>query len=533
MAVVLSPLFVERYTLPSGGAIYSGLAIDVFTSALQTICQLNSSFCAPRLNYTEVTAYGSLDEATGKWSGAIGALVDGWADIAVSDVNENLARSRVVDFTGSWLDAPLAFLALPVLPAQGSNLFTWLLPFTPEVWWCLLGMTTLFATSLAYLERLSPFSFRNLPPVRGREELRQRVNMKDAWHRAVNSLLGQGPWGIDLSAHSARVIWWAMAFLSLFTTTFYTSSLTSILTRAVPTQPISSLADIQQGRVPFCVTSNSTAQDFILNKAAPYSIRVMQAYMTVAPTLTACLSYLLDGANPVRAVMAEAPILTYLASSGSYCNTQVVGALSAQGYYSFPLRPNSPLTPYFKDAILMLMESLELNNLVSAAQSGASGCSSGGSGGGSELTRLSLADFGGVLYSTLILVLLSWVLLAVECLVWRARGSSHKALRSLYKFCGGHYYIEAYQAEDMAAEASYEQKLAFPEKLPQQHGSSLSVNSSGMGGGNGGSAGSVCSDSMVHTANPLQSAERGSLRSLASSASLPSSFKPLGVGVEG
>jgi hypothetical protein len=41
-----------------------------------------------------------------------------------------LARSRVVDFTGSWLDAPLAFLALPVLPAQGSNLFTWLLPFT-------------------------------------------------------------------------------------------------------------------------------------------------------------------------------------------------------------------------------------------------------------------------------------------------------------------------------------------------------------------------------------------------------------------
>jgi len=249
VAVVLSPGFVEKYTPPpsSRNAVgYSGLAYDVFTQALDTVCaRYNSSYCQASLSFIEEAAYGALDPATGTWSGAIGALVSGRADIAISDININYARSQVVDFTGSWLDAPLAFLASPVVPTSRPDLWSWLLPFTPSVWYALLGMTTLFAVSLAWLERLSPFSFRNLPPVRGREELRQRVNMKDTWHRAVNSLLGQGPWGIDLSSHSARVIWWAMAFLSLFTSTTYTSSLTTILTRTLPFQPIGSILDIQ------------------------------------------------------------------------------------------------------------------------------------------------------------------------------------------------------------------------------------------------------------------------------------------------
>ena len=53
------------------------------------------------------------------------------------------------------------------------------------------------------------------------------------------------------------------------------------------------------------------------------------------------------------------------------------------------------------------------------------------------------------------LVLLAWALLAAECLVWRARGSSSKGMRILYKFCGGHDYIQAYRREDAAAEAAY------------------------------------------------------------------------------
>jgi ABC-type amino acid transport substrate-binding protein len=459
VAVVLSPFFVERHTSTAGAPFYSGLAIDVFQSALDTVCKLfNSSYCAASFNFTEYTAYGAPDPATGAWSGAIGALASGAADIAVSDINENLARSRVVAFTGSWLDAPLAFLMSPGAPDEPPpDLWAWLLPFSPPVWYALLGMTCLFAVSLAWLERLSPFSFRNLPPVRGREEQRQRVNMKDTWHRAVNSLLGQGPWGIDLSSHSARVIWWAMAFLSLFTTTFYTSSLTSILSRAQPPPPIASLADLQRDQIPFCVAADSAAQAFILSPAAPAAIRVMAAYMTSAPSLEQCMAALLDANDPVRVVLAEAPILALLASSAAYCGrTAVVGTLVAQGYYSFPLRQGHPLAPHFADAILSMMGSLETNGLVTAALGG-SGCSGrgGGSGSDGDTPRIALTSMGGVFLATLVLVLLAWALLAAECLVWRARGSSSKGMRILYKFCGGHDYIQAYRREDAAAEAAY------------------------------------------------------------------------------
>lgn len=181
--VVVAKGFVESTVLPDGTEVFSGLAIDVFEAALDRICDETPASCWAKreVSYYPTNAYGT-NTSTGEWSGAIGELQAGRADVGVGDINENLLRSRVVTFTGSWLDAPLAFLASPVTPLVRANLWGWLRPFSYGVWLSLLSMTALFAVSLAWLERFSPFSFRNLPPVRGREELRQRVNLKDTWH---------------------------------------------------------------------------------------------------------------------------------------------------------------------------------------------------------------------------------------------------------------------------------------------------------------------------------------------------------------
>ena len=340
-------------------------------------------------------------------------------------------------------------------------------------------MTTLFAVSLAWLERWSPFSYRNLPPARGMEELRQRINMKDSWHRAVNALLGQGPWGIDLSSHSSRLIWWAMAFLSLFTTTFYTSSLTSQLTAALPYTPINSLADIQAERIPFCVTSNSSAQAFIGNPANAASIRRMASYMVTAPSLEACLNKLLDDADPVRVVLAEAPVLALLSSSPPYCGPVVVGTLTAQGYYSFPVRRGHPVAGLLTEALLANMESLTTGDIV-AGYTSAGGCGGGGAGGdGGGPTAIGVQDFGGVFLATLILVLLAWALLACEVAVWRRREGTSRAQRCLYKFCGGHYYVEAYKKEDAEAEAHYVEEPFARARKPQAAGAAAKPQAAG------------------------------------------------------
>ncbi len=252
VVVVLAPSFVERTVLPTGAAVYSGLAIDVFERALATICDRTAPcYRREEVTYSEAPVYGLLNPSTGVWTGAIGELVAGRADVAVGEISVNLARTAAVNFTSAWLDAPLGFLVPRVLKARTTDLWSWLRPFSANLWLALLGCTAVFALSLAWLDKLSPFSTRNLPPLQGREADRQLMGQREAWHRSITNLLGQGPWGMDLSAHSSRLIFWAMAFLSLFTTTFYTSSLTAQLNIALApstSTQVSSLGDIQVRR---------------------------------------------------------------------------------------------------------------------------------------------------------------------------------------------------------------------------------------------------------------------------------------------
>ena len=185
-----------------------------------------------------------------------------------------------------------------------------------------------------------------------------------------------------------------MAFLSLFTTTFYTSSLTSQLSASAPFTPINSLADIQAEQIPFCVQSNSSAQAFITNPANSVAIRRMAAHMVVAPSLDDCAAKLLDDADPVRAVMAEAPILTFLSSAPPYCGPVVVGTLVAQGYYSFPVQRGHPLAAPLADAVLSNMESLVTNDIVGRYTRSGGDCSGGGRGRGACSGRASSSAVG-------------------------------------------------------------------------------------------------------------------------------------------
>ena len=43
--------------------------------------------------------YGALDENTGLWSGMIGSVISGSADLAVADITQTAMRETVVDFT--------------------------------------------------------------------------------------------------------------------------------------------------------------------------------------------------------------------------------------------------------------------------------------------------------------------------------------------------------------------------------------------------------------------------------------------------
>ena len=43
--------------------------------------------------------YGTYDPATGKWTGMVGEVISGAADMAVADISINAMREKAVDFT--------------------------------------------------------------------------------------------------------------------------------------------------------------------------------------------------------------------------------------------------------------------------------------------------------------------------------------------------------------------------------------------------------------------------------------------------
>lgn len=210
---------------------------------------------------------------------------------------------------------------------------------------------------------------------------------------------------------------------------------------------------MQIEEIPFCVQADSSAYNFFTNALNSIAIRKMAAYMVTAPTLPLCLDKLLDPADPVRVVAAEAPVLSILSGSPPYCGPVLVGTLTGQGYYSFPVRQGHPILQPLTDAVLSNMENLVTSDLISAASGG--GCRGSGAGGDAGGSAVGVDDLGGVFFATLILVAFSWMLLGCEVAVWRWRESHGRLARACFKFCGGHYFVDAYDAEDAEVEAAY------------------------------------------------------------------------------
>lgn len=57
--------------------------------------------------------YGALS-GTGRWTGLVGDLLSGTADMAVTSFSINSARSRVIDFTSPFYSTSLGILVRPL-----------------------------------------------------------------------------------------------------------------------------------------------------------------------------------------------------------------------------------------------------------------------------------------------------------------------------------------------------------------------------------------------------------------------------------
>merc|ERR1711892_1540954 len=105
---------------------------------------------AIKMDIRVVDSYGKYDGNTGRWTGMIGELIEGTADMAIADLTITEARDKVIDFSVPFMKGGITILYKKPPPCE-PNMFYFLTPFSMEVWISIiasyLGMVILYVIS--------------------------------------------------------------------------------------------------------------------------------------------------------------------------------------------------------------------------------------------------------------------------------------------------------------------------------------------------------------------------------------------------
>nr|QNS36184.1 ionotropic receptor 10a [Mythimna separata] len=228
----------------SGNDRYEGFCIELIDK-LAKLLHFNYTFVEQ-----EDRNYGSRDNATGKWNGMLGRLMeDENIDFAITDLTITAERESAVDFTTPFMNLGIAILfRTPKTPEP--KIFAFLLPFSNGVWLCL-GFAYLGTSLLLYVVgRLCHEEWQNpYPCIEDPPALENQFTLANALWFNLGAVLLQGS-EIAPVAYSTRAVasvWWVFA---LVITSSYTANLATLLAKKSSDQVINNvqeLADNQLG----------------------------------------------------------------------------------------------------------------------------------------------------------------------------------------------------------------------------------------------------------------------------------------------
>ncbi|XP_072144874.1 glutamate receptor ionotropic, kainate 2-like [Dermacentor andersoni] len=318
--------------LREGNDRFEGFAVDLMDALAQKI-----GF-RYEMHLVKDNAYGS--NASGEWNGMIRELIDREADMAIVDLTITYMRAQMVDFTMPFMNTGISILFRKPLQ-DNPPLFSFLLPFSVDVW--LYMLTAYLALSLWYglLGRFSPyenrFALRRFSgadtPQWDPEEMEKELDITNRFWFAIGSLMQQGS-DLNPSAVSTRIIasiWW---FFTLIMISSYTANLAAFLTAQRMTSPIENAHDLaKQTSIDYgCLLSGST-KSFFQSSDSPLIKRMWAAMEAAQPSVFAETNE--KGVERVLrggyAYLMESTTIEYMMQKNCQL-TQIGGQLDSKGY---------------------------------------------------------------------------------------------------------------------------------------------------------------------------------------------------------
>ena len=260
VATVLSDPYVMK-DVKEKRPIYKGFAMDLIEEVAKLV----------DFKYTIVVKneYGVVDD-NGNWSGIIGDVIDGRADLAVADLTINYDREKVVDFSMPFLDLGISILYVSEEQSRSHDLFSFLTPFSSSVWWMMLVSGLVVSLIMYLIANISPFETAKLDSAEGKSDF---ASLRHCMWFLMASWVQQGCnfMPIAFSTRTIACFWW---FFIVIIIECYTANLAAFLTIERMKMPISSIHDLAKSNVMYGSIQSGSTLEFFHDHSDPFYKRM-------------------------------------------------------------------------------------------------------------------------------------------------------------------------------------------------------------------------------------------------------------------
>ncbi|XP_035214145.1 glutamate receptor ionotropic, kainate 2-like isoform X2 [Stegodyphus dumicola] len=342
-------------------------------------------------------------------------------DMAVAGLSINSKREEAVDFTLPFMNTGISILYKKPT-TKVSSLFSFLSPFSAEVWIYLIGAYFAVGTVTYFIGRLTPYEWINPYPCRQDDIVVENVfNVRNSLWVILGTVMQQGS-EIVTTACSTRTLYSFWSFFTLILVSSYTANLAAFLTVERVVYPFHNAQELaKQKKIKYGCLKNGTTEQFFKESK-------IDIYKEMWRAISSDPKNLVDK-NPEGKAKVYKEDYAYLMESAAIeyvtervCNiTQIGGLLDSKGYGIAIKKGNKDLGAWLSMGILKLQERGTLHILKERwwKQRGGGKCAPSSKQSSGSARKLSLDNVGGV-FVVLIFGLAVAVLLAVMEFSWKS-----------------------------------------------------------------------------------------------------------------
>ncbi|XP_077418267.1 glutamate receptor ionotropic, NMDA 3B isoform X2 [Vanacampus margaritifer] len=282
--------------------------------------------------------YGATSGGGGRWTGLVGDLRSGTADMAVTSFSINSARSRVIDFTSPFYSTSLGILVRSRDSAAPIGAFMW--PLHWSMWVGIFVTLHLTALFLTLYEWNSPFG---MTP-HGRNRVRV-FSYSSALNLCYAILFGRTVATKTPKCWTGRFLMNLWAIFCLLVLSSYTANLAAVMVGEKTFEQVSGIHDDKLHHPSlgfrFGTVRESSAEDY-MRKSFPEMHDYMRRFNQ--PTTPEGVHMLKTNPPTLDAFIMDKALLDFEVSIDADCKLLTVGKPFAIEGYGIGLPQGSPLT---------------------------------------------------------------------------------------------------------------------------------------------------------------------------------------------